>query len=257
MIRLIASDVVGTLLPDSEKQVDAPVLEQLNRLTRKGIFFCPVSGRQFTSLQRLFKHLPSQMYYICENGAAIFGPGDPAVLLDVTVIDRESGLGLSRQILNEPDFELIVSGVNTTYLCPKHLDLEPYIRYQLGNNTEIVSTPEDIPEEFLKISAYCREGGRTAEKRLAPIWKDKFRIAVAGKNWLDFTTTDKGSGLRKLCAILNIGLDEVMAFGDNDNDLSMLETVGHPYIVENASQVLKDRFPGRCCRVEEILKEIL
>ncbi len=256
MIRLVASDVDGTLLPDSARCLNRPVMEQIQRLTQKGIPFCPVSGRQLTSLRRLFQPLSSQMYLICENGAAIFGPGEPPPLLRTAIMDRAACLELSRQILAVPDFELIISGADTTYLCPKRPDMEEYIRDQLGNHTRVVTAPEEIPEGFLKISAYCRSGGRAAEERLAPAWRGRFRVAVAGRNWLDFTMTDKGTALRELCAVLDIDPGDVMAFGDNDNDLSMLEAVGHPYIVEGASPTLKDRFPNRCCRVEEILARL-
>lgn len=256
MIRLVASDVDGTLLPDSARCLEPLVMEQIQRLTQKGIPFCPVSGRQLTSLRRLFQPLSSQMYQICENGAAVFGPGDPPPLLEAAAMDRKTCLELSHQILAEPDFELIISGMDVTYLCPKHPDMEAYIRNQLGNRTRIVAAPEEIQENFLKISAYCRAGGRVAEERLAPAWNNRFQIAVAGQNWLDFTTTDKGTALRRLCGILGIALDDVMAFGDNDNDLPMLEAVGHPYIVEGASPVLKARFPGRCCRVEDVLAQL-
>ena len=253
IIRLVVSDVDGTLLSDGETEIKPSVLAQIERIMKEGIEFCPTSGRQFTSLQRLFQPLSCHMYHLCENGAAIFGPGEPAPLLDKTEMDRTASIELSRQILEVPEFELVVSGVNTTYLTPKCPDLEPYIHYQLGNNTKIVSGPEKIPEEILKVSAYCRLGYKAAEECLAPAWKDRFRVAVSGANWLDFNATDKGEGLSKLCAILNIRLDEVMAFGDNDNDLSMLEMVGYPYIVENASKALKKQFSSRYGRVEQVL----
>ena len=256
MVRLVVSDVDGTLLPDSARRLDPLVIERIRRLMQKGIPFCPVSGRQLTSLRRLFQPLSSRMYQICENGAAMFGPGEPPPLLEMTGMDRAACLELSHQILAVPDFELIISGADTTYLCPKCSDLEEYIQNQLGNRTRIVNAPEEISERFLKVSAYCRSGGRNAEKQLAPAWRDRFQVAVAGQNWLDFTATDKGAALRKLCAILGVELEEVVAFGDNDNDLSMLEAVGHPYIVEGASPRLRERFPNRCCRVEEVLARL-
>lgn len=51
-------------------------------------------------------------------------------------------------------------------------------------------------------------------------------MAVAGEPWLDFTLADKGSALRQLSRILQISLENVMAIGDNYNDVAMLEIVG-------------------------------
>ena len=60
---------------------------------------------------------------------------------------------------------------------------------------------------------------------------------------------DKGTGLRSLCQVLGVDLSEVMAFGDNDNDLPMLELAGRPYVMEKASPKLKERFSCRCASV--------
>ena len=51
----------------------------------------------------------------------------------------------------------------------------------------------------------------------------------------------KAVGVRALANKLHLELSELYAVGDSENDMSMLEIVGHPYIVANASQTLKDR----------------
>ena len=79
---------------------------------------------------------------------------------------------------------------------------------------------------------------------------------MAGEEWLDFTLADKGTGLTKLCAALGVGLDQVMAFGDNFNDVSMLSIAGRPWIMENAAPELKERFPNHCANVADILRTL-
>ena len=113
-----------------------------------------------------------------------------------------------------------------------------------------------MPEPFVKVSAYCRDGAAGVEPQLAPRWRDHFRAAVAGEKWLDFTLADKGTGLRQLCAVLGVPLEDVMAFGDNSNDVPMLELAGRPYLMEGAAEALKARFPRRCRRVEEVLAQL-
>jgi len=51
--------------------------------------------------------------------------------------------------------------------------------------------------------------------------------------------TNKGTGIIQLIKILNISKDEVMAFGDGDNDLEFFESVGWPVAMGNACDALK------------------
>lgn len=67
---------------------------------------------------------------------------------------------------------------------------------------------------------------------------------------------DKGEGLRQLCAALDIPLSEVLAFGDNYNDVPMLEAAGTAYIMSTAAPELLARFPNRCDRVADVLAEL-
>ena len=123
----------------------------------------------------------------------------------------------------------------------------------MGNRVALVNRPEEVPEDLVKVSAYCRQSARSAEPLLAPKWSSRFRAAIAGEQWLDFTIADKGTGLRSLCTVLGISPREVLAIGDNYNDLPMLELAGNPYIMETAAEDLRRRFPRCCTRVEDLL----
>ena len=89
------------------------------------------------------------------------------------------------------------------------------------------------------------------EPLLAPRWRTQFRVAVAGQARLDFTLADKGTG-----AALDVPQSDVMAFGDNYNDLPMLEAVGHPILMEGVLAELLSRFSNRCSRAEHILASL-
>ncbi|MGE4276176.1 MAG: HAD family hydrolase [Lawsonibacter sp.] len=256
MIRLIASDIDGTLLQDGAGCIAPAMFREITRLRAKGIRFCPASGRQYHSLRRLFAPVADELVYVCENGAVIFGPGNPGPVLGKTSMERPLALRLCHEILDTPQCEVLISGANTSYLCPKEMDIVDHIGCFVGNNLAVVGIPEEVPEDIVKVSAYCRMGAVQMEPVLVPRWKKYFRAALAGEKWLDFTLADKGGGLCRLCAALGIGMDEVMAFGDNYNDLPMLDLVGEPYIMENAAPELRRRFPNHCRRVEAVLGEL-
>lgn len=68
--------------------------------------------------------------------------------------------------------------------------------------------------------------------------------AVSGAAWIDFTVADKGMAIEAVARRLGIGKDEMMAFGDNFNDVEMLEAVGRPCLMETADPALLERFPS-------------
>jgi len=255
MIRLIASDIDGTLLPCGAAALDDSIFQEIFRLREKGILFCPASGRTHDSLLGLFSPVAKDLYYICENGAAIYGPGVPGPVLDRTVIERSLALELSGEILADPRCDVLISGATASYVCPKWPGFAERIR-ALGNRVIVVPSPTDVPEEIIKVSAYCPGGVADVEPELAPRWSGRLNVAIAGDVWLDFTLADKGTALRRLCAILGVEPDEVMAFGDNYNDVSMLSAAGRPYIMSAAAAPLRRRVPGRCRSVVDVLRTL-
>ena len=256
MVRLIASDIDGTLLQNGETEIPGEIFDEIHRLERKGIFFCPASGRQYHSMRRLFAPVADKVPFLCENGAVIFGPGSPGPVLVKIPMPRHDADAVCRDILDHPELEVLISGERTSYLCTRGNDIVHLIRDVTGNNTVIVPRPEDVPEDIVKIAAYCPRGTSPYEREMADRWGGRFHVAVAGETWLDFTLADKGTGLAALCGALGYDMSEVMAFGDNFNDLSMLQSVGHPYLMENASDVLKAMFPTRCVHVADVLRTL-
>ena len=71
-----------------------------------------------------------------------------------------------------------------------------------------------------------------------PSWKEKAQLAVAGKEWVDCNPlgVNKGSAIRFLQEYLGIAPDETCTFGDNLNDIEMLQSAGMSYAVSNARE---------------------
>lgn len=256
MIRLVACDIDGTLLHGRETELKSEVINEIWRLKEKGILFCAASGRQYTSLHRLFREVSNDIYYICENGAIIFGPGNPGRILTKTEIPRDKAEALCHEILSREDCEILISGANMSYLCPKKTEIVELIRDFTGNQITIVNSPEEVPEPIVKISAYCRDSAVSIDKPLGDKWRNYFNVAVAGVPWLDFTLEDKGSAIRHLCQMLDIPLEDVMAIGDNYNDVPMLRIVGEAVLMENAVAELKQQFLRHCFRVTDVLRTL-
>ena len=236
MIRLIASDIDGTLLPYDETVMPQRLFPLIRRLRERNILFCPASGRQYHSMRTLFAPVADEMCFLCENGAVLYGPGteEGAPLLSKTLLPRQEALALSRAIMDIPGCDVIIEGQNLNYLCGCGPELVHEMAVNHGNLVTMVDRPEDVPEEIVKIAAYCPNGMDGPAALLAPRWGEPFHMAVAGLVWLDFSIATKGTGLAEMCGALGVSPEETAAFGDNWNDQAMLDMAGRCYLMEQA-----------------------
>ena len=161
MIRLIACDIDGTLLRGTQREISPAVFREVVRLGKQGVRFCPASGRQYHSLRGLFAPIASRLYYVCENGAVVFGPGDPGPILAKETMEREQALELCREILDMDGCEVLISGAGISYLCPKEGDIVDHVRYSVGNRTALVDRPEEIDVHQVFRRFYKADAART------------------------------------------------------------------------------------------------
>ena len=101
-VRLIACDIDGTLLQKGARNISPEIFQEIDRLEQRGVLFCPASGRQYTSLRRLFAPVADRVPFLCENGAVVYGPGSPGPILSKTVMDRRLSEELCADMLALP-----------------------------------------------------------------------------------------------------------------------------------------------------------
>ena len=249
VIKLVASDLDGTLLQNGAQALTPEALRLIGKLLERGILFAPASGRQYPNLRRMFSPHWHEMLFICENGALTMHHG---AALSTIPLERETGEALMRDILARDDCEVMLSGRETSYLCPRRRSYSDFVVYTMKNTVTIVDDLFSVDEEFLKVSAYVHGDGAA---RVAPAfiekWGNVVTAAVSGAAWIDFTVADKGMAIEAVARRLGIGKDEMMAF------VEMLEAVGRPCLMETADPALLERFPSRCACVEEALTALL
>lgn len=255
MIKLIASDLDGTLLQNGAQGLTPEALRLIGKLLERGILFAPASGRQYPNLRRMFQPYWHELLFISENGALTTRHGE---VLSTIPLERETGEALMRDILSFEECEVLLSGRETSYLCPRSRSYSDFVVYTMKNTVTIVDDLFSVEEEILKVSAFVRDGGAG---RLAPAflerWGKRVTAAVSGAEWIDFTAADKGMAIRAVAERLGLQRDEMMAFGDNFNDVEMLEAVGRPCLMDTAAPALLERFPVHCANVEEALRAFL
>ena len=86
MIKLIASDLDGTLLQNNAQELNPEMFDIIWKLKEKGIHFIAASGRQYASMRRLFEPVKDEISYITENGSLCIHKGET---LKRDVMERE------------------------------------------------------------------------------------------------------------------------------------------------------------------------
>lgn len=263
MIKLIASDVDGTLVKDSSPFIYPEIPEAVRQLKKKGILFCVASGRQYYSIRSMFREVADDIAYIAENGAHIVYQGKT---LFTTKMKREDAEGIIKMYRKYRDIcECIVSTPKTALTESDNREFLELIRNGYRNRFEIVDDVLAAEEPIIKVSLYRREGLRElGEGTFIPRWQDKVKATMAGEEWVDFMdkSVDKGNALHTLCEYLGIPKEETMAFGDNDNDIGMMKAAGVSYAVETARESVKQMADYICPSytdkgVYQIIKELI
>ncbi len=240
MIKLIASDLDGTLLQRGNQAVDQKLFPLINQMSQENQLFVIASGRQYANLRRMFEPVADKISYICENGALVIHKNQ---VISKQIIPRKLGILLIEFILDLEDCEVLISGEKTSYLKPKNEEYLIYIRDILKNNVTIIEHLDEIEEDFLKISLYHSSGiSPFLQEFLNENFSHILKTATAGENWFDFTNSraNKGQAIQLLAKRLKIDKSEMMAFGDQANDIEMLQQVEYSYAMNNAIDEVKN-----------------
>ena len=227
MIKLIAIDVDGTLL-NSKNELSLENKKSIQWAEENGITIAIASGRPINGLLDVFKQLEldsNKHYLIGFNGAVVAKASDYSVIFERT-IELDLAKSILRHVNQFPltlilsrKTELIVQDANgynvqgeakMNGMSLKVVDsLVDYIDYQ-PNKILISGEPSLIDQYRDAIQAPFI--GLVDFVKSAP-----FYLEIIVKD------TNKGSSLDYLAQTLGLTPSEVMAIGDNYNDLSMIE----------------------------------
>lgn len=255
-IKLIISDLDGTLLKNHAQELDKGTTKLIDSLIKRGVKFCAASGRQYPNLRNLFGEIADKIGYICENGALCMADNK---LLAKSSMNREITLQLINDILEVSKAEVLVSGEKKGYLKPKSDRYYTLMRDKIKYKCEIVDDFSEIEDDFIKISIFIWEGiEKDIEQRLKDKYSKYFQVALSGIDWMDFTNlgTNKGNALEKVMEYYNVNSSQIVAFGDNDNDIEMLEKVKYSFAMDTAKENVISSAKYKSSRVEDTIKDL-
>ena len=263
MIKLIASDLDGTLVSGNMADLPEGFPEVVRELKKRGIIFAAASGRQYHNLRRLFHEVKDEIAYICENGALSVYQGQ---LLHKVDIPLETAVSIIRRLEAEPGTEVLVSGAFTCYIHPKEPLFEQYIK-NMGNQYQVVPDLTDIGEPIIKLALFEKEG--TEERNRQPYWQSQFartevfpndvKGVTSGTVRLDFMFpgAHKGVGIKALSDHLGIRREDILSFGDNYNDVEMFKASGVSVAVESARPAIRELCDYTTPSVMEFIENML
>ena len=237
--KLVITDLDGTLLKGDDI-VPENYLKLMRKLKTHGVKFAVASGRQYGIIKQLFKDDYQDMLLIGDNGAAIYD-GDELIyknVLDKTLVDKYRAL-----ILSQPQFGLLYAGIKTSYCESEDPTLQFNLRRYCHYPCKYLNLEDMLQhDEIGKMAIYNFDG--QSQKNLA-FFKDYFNEAdfvASGTNWIDITPlgTSKGEALKFIKDYYHYTNHDVYAFGDYNNDLSMLKEAYYSFAVDNATKEVKE-----------------
>lgn len=242
MIKLLAVDMDGTCL-DSQGKMSDKTYEALKRAAEKGIIVVPTTGRNINILPKKIKNEKFYRYVISSNGSLVVDLQADKELF-TAYIDSETSCDILRRLKKH----LILTAIHANRdFYVNGIILYIGVKKVLGSDASGLKIVHNLSRLIKKKNAYVEEFQLFyRNERYREIIKDIIapheEVCVAfSKGYAELFHRDgtKGTALLKLASHLGISPDEIVCIGDEENDISMFEVIGHPYAMGNAIDRLK------------------
>jgi Cof subfamily protein (haloacid dehalogenase superfamily) len=252
-IRLLATDIDGTLL-NSQFQVSPGDLVALQRAHAVGIEIVLVTGRRHQFAVPIARQLGFDLWVISSNGAitrSLAGETFHRDLMPAGTCRRLCGAMQAFRGHTVLTFDQEGKGA---IVLERMDELTGSIQRWLEKNLEFIEFVVPIERALVRDpvqAMFCGSMERMGEAlRALEACDVRDRVTVLRTEYpaRDLSIIDvlnagcsKGHALRRWAAYRGLGREEVMAIGDNHNDIEMLEFAGYPVIMGNACAELLER----------------
>lgn len=249
-IKLIALDMDGTTLQGDHTSISKRTEKALKDAIAKGIYVVPSTGRIFAQLPKSVTSIPGVDYAVTSNGAA--------------VVNLKTGEVISNNYIGAGSVNKIMYMITRRNIfCEIYYQGQSYAEHRyfaklvptktfpqiLIDMIKCKSKPVDSILEFtlahaseiekINIPLLSDKNHRKLRQKFSRIKGVTLTSAVANNIEVNHRSANKGEGLKQICKILNLEAKNVMAIGDSDNDLRMLQFAGLGVAMGNAPDELK------------------
>ncbi len=241
MYRLLAIDLDGTLLtPLPHKHISPRTYTALIKAVDAGMIIVIATGQTLSVLQSVCAELPLNAPQIIENGAiiadihtgAIFHEQliPPNLILPALAALRDLGLHRAYHTLHQVYVDIDTPRARNWYRPP----VPPVI--------EVEDVASIYPLSCIKVAGIGAENTlRVKRHALEHIYDGKLYVTQSSFDIIELLhpAVSKGNALSVIAKDLHIQPEEIVAFGDNHNDIGMLQLAGLGVAMGNAHEEVK------------------
>ncbi|WP_368251887.1 sugar-phosphatase [Enterococcus sp. 2201sp1_2201st1_B8_2201SCRN_220225] len=245
-IRLIAIDIDGTLV-NSERQLTERVKNTLIAARNKGVKIVLCTGRPLPGVQPELEALgllSDQDYVITYNGSLVQNVGTKAEIFSAH-LTKDDYVDI-QYMAQKLGVHLHVSSNDAIYTANR--DISPYtvheswlvhmpIKYRTAD--EMISNPVEMIKLMMIDEPEILDA---AIAQLPADFRERYTVVKSAPFYLEVLHpgASKGVALAQLASHLELTADEVMAIGDNENDLTMIDYAGIGVAMANAIDLVKE-----------------
>lgn len=255
MIRLIVSDVDGTLVPEGSNELKPEFFSVIRQLKEQGIYFAVASGRHKSSIKKLFDPVKEDIFYITNNGAYL---GTLDKCLYVSSLQENVYQKLFEDFNQIQNTAYLAESIDHAYTASKDSEFIRLLTEDYNYNLTFKDSMKNFPDDIIKLSLYHPVDVKSIDEKLLKIWNNFSKCSISGLHWIDFMNqnTNKGIALIRLQEILGITIQETAAFGDQRNDIEMLKQAYFSFATQGADCTVKNaaRFTCDACEDDGVLK---
>lgn len=233
MIKMVVSDIDGTLLTEGTDRLNPEYYEVIRELKKRGILFVAASGRQYASMRYVLEEVADDVIFASENGTNITKEGQDILNSYMDQTMAEEVIHFFRKM---DGCEIMLCTPRTQYFERNNEKFLDWMRYGYHSNIALVDDLLPYINQANKVSVYREAGSRAIGEEVLQAFGEKLNVAVSGTVWIDLMNpeTDKSAAVLYLQEKFGISKEETMVFGDNCNDLGMFRCGEETFAVANA-----------------------
>ena len=175
------------------------------------------------------------------------------------LIPRELGNRIVDAIHRYSGCECIISGEEVCYSDSRNEAFRDHMVHVVKNDMRFVDSISEIKEPFLKIAVCNFDGTKDCLAYFQELFSHEIKVVTSGNIWVDFIApgASKGNALQTLLDHLHIAPEDCVAFGDQYNDVEMLQLSGTSYAMSNAAPGISFYSTYVTDSVPEVLDDII
>ncbi|CAE6734321.1 MULTISPECIES: Cof-type HAD-IIB family hydrolase [Paraburkholderia] len=245
MYKVIATDLDGTLL-NADHQVDPFTIATVRKLESDGLHFVIATGRHYSDVAGIRDLLGIEPYLITSNGARIHAPDNAVIHADDLPPAIVQRLVLP-EIVGEHGRVIVNLFADQAWLIDRDAPDLLKFHQDSGFTYEVTDLLKHDGVDIAKV-LYIGDPADLAQisANLAREFGDALYVTYSLPDCLEVMTSNvsKGRALQIVLERLGVDASHCVAFGDNMNDIDLLETAGHPFMMNNANPDLITRLPN-------------